>query len=827
MKRSTLRYVCLLLALALTLPVLSSCAGIVELTGDSGTDTSVNIPHIDPLDLVSTKTAPAALIPNYTGSDTLRVAVNDKEGIPSPLFADGEQVAERLSFVRLVDTDRNGRIIYNGISGQSFEYASTDYTYYGMSDVSVVRNVDGTVNYDIKLREDAFFSDGVNITADDVIFTMYVLLDNTYDGYSDFGRLNIVGLDRYRTGMSYLADIIYNAVSTKSAPGGVSDMDMQRFLDKLSGARDKYIKELVGYVSDNYHDERSRYLYGGKWAEQLTNSFGRLDVAYSMVVFGYAEWEKNEQGEYTGALVTSDGDRYDCFEQFPGADVLFPSVAEESGGIVALAQKQEYGIDFTAILKEAFGSSYEYYFGVEHAGSESVGEVSGIKKTGTYSLSVTVDGYGYEDIYAFSFYIAPLHVYGSREQYKYTQSRFGFTKGDLRELRNKESVVCSGAYVYKNEREGAVVFERNKLYYLGCPYVSYIELVGVAEGADAAHDIAEGRYDVASAELDSAILSSLRSLNGSTELEGGVVSFASRLNGKYSYIGFNCDRVSVTQDGIDAQSVALRRAIGTLLSYYTPSSVAGVLGEVAGDVYYPMASCEAAYTHASLFCKDAQGNDIYTPEMRKDAKQSAASKAALGYLSEAGYTLDRRGKKVAEAPTGARLEYDFWICTETDVGSAIYSAVKDTAEALGKIGITLNIIEVSSESEFAQALSEGRCDIWAYGYDIGAEPDIEAMYHTDSIPRSKDSTGRNYMRISDSRIDVIIADMRISASTDVRYSKYTECFDTVYSLYAEIPVYAVDRVLLVSSERIAKDSVLADLTGSFGWIDTVAQLKLN
>lgn len=826
MKRSTLRYICLLVALALTLPVLSSCAGIGEITGDSGTDTSVNIPHIDPLDLVSTKTAPAAVIPNYTGSDTLRVAVNDKVSVPSPLFADGDQVAENLSFVKLVGTDRNGKVIYNAINGQSFEYASTDYTYYGMSDVSVNRNVDGTVNYDIKLREDAFFSDGVNITADDVIFTMYVLLDNTYDGYSDFGRLNIVGLDRYRAGMSCLADIIYDAAGTKLLPDGVSEMDRQRFLDKLSAAKDKYIKELVGYVSDNYHDERSRYLYGGKWAEQLTNSFGRLDVAYSMVIFGYAEWEKNEQGEYTGALVTIDGDRYDCYEQFPDADVLFPSIAEESGGIVALAQKQEYGIDFTSILKDTFGSSYEYYFGVEYAGSESVGEVSGIKKTGTYSLSVTVDGYSYEDIYAFSFYIAPLHVYGSREQYKYTQSRFGFAKGDLRELRNKESVVCSGAYVYKNERDGAVVFERNKLYYLGCPYISYIELVEVSEEADAAHDIAEGRYDVASAELDGVMLSSLRSLNGSTELEGGVVSFASRLNDKYSYIGFNCARVSVTQDGMDAQSVALRRAIGTLLSYYTPSSVAGVLGEVAGDVYYPMALCEVDDTHASLFNKDAQGNDIYTPNMNKDAQRSAASAAALGYLVDAGYTLDRRGKKVQTAPEGAKLEYDFWICTETDVGSAISSAVKDTAQALTKIGIILNIIEVGSESEFEQAISEGRCDMWAYGYDIGSEPDIKAMYHTDSMPKA-DAAGRNYMSITDSRIDAMIADMHLSESTDVRYSKYTECFDTVYSLCAEIPLYAVDRVLFVSSERIAKDSVLSDLTGYFGWIDTVAQLKLN
>lgn len=73
-------------------------------------------------------------------------------------------------------------MVLNGIEGETREYNSTDYTYHGPADCVVTENADGTVTYDIKLREDLKFSDGEPVTIDDVIFSMYVFLDPTYDG---------------------------------------------------------------------------------------------------------------------------------------------------------------------------------------------------------------------------------------------------------------------------------------------------------------------------------------------------------------------------------------------------------------------------------------------------------------------------------------------------------------------------------------------------------------------------------------------------------------------------------------------------------------------
>ena len=70
----------------------------------------------------------------------------------------------------LLTADREGNIVRNGIEGETIPYNGTDYTYYGMGDVEVVENDDGTVDYNLTMRDDIKFSDGTPATIDDVIF---------------------------------------------------------------------------------------------------------------------------------------------------------------------------------------------------------------------------------------------------------------------------------------------------------------------------------------------------------------------------------------------------------------------------------------------------------------------------------------------------------------------------------------------------------------------------------------------------------------------------------------------------------------------------------
>ena len=61
--------------------------------------------------------------------------------------------------------------------------------------------------YNLKLRDDVVFSDGTPLTADDVIFSMYVYADMDYDGYATFSGTPIKGLQNYRLN-STVADSI-------------------------------------------------------------------------------------------------------------------------------------------------------------------------------------------------------------------------------------------------------------------------------------------------------------------------------------------------------------------------------------------------------------------------------------------------------------------------------------------------------------------------------------------------------------------------------------------------------------------------------------------
>ena len=134
----------------------------------------------------------------------------------------------------LFGLDREGNPVLNGIEGETRNYNGTDYTYDGIADIEVVQNEDGTVDYNITMRDDIVFSDGTPMTIDDVIFSMYVLSDPTYDGSSTFYSVPIEGMEEYRSGMELLINLI-----VRRRPG-------QHRLHQLDrGAADRFLGRLL------------------------------------------------------------------------------------------------------------------------------------------------------------------------------------------------------------------------------------------------------------------------------------------------------------------------------------------------------------------------------------------------------------------------------------------------------------------------------------------------------------------------------------------------------------------------------------------------------
>ena len=164
MKRSR-KLLALLLALVMGLTLLAGCGGNTNNTANNGG--AANNTQTD-----DTQT------PAEDPNETTPLVVATEQGLEGN--ADNEVVS--LTQLGLLTIDRVGNPVLNGIEGETREYNGTDYTYYGPADIVVTENEDGSVYYDVTMRDDIVFSDGEPATIDDVIFGIYVYLDPTYGG---------------------------------------------------------------------------------------------------------------------------------------------------------------------------------------------------------------------------------------------------------------------------------------------------------------------------------------------------------------------------------------------------------------------------------------------------------------------------------------------------------------------------------------------------------------------------------------------------------------------------------------------------------------------
>ena len=143
------------------------------------------------------------------------------------------------------------QIIYNGIEGETIEYNGTDYTYYGPADLEVVENDDGTVDYNFTLREDLTFSDGTPVTIDDVIFSMYVLCDPTYDGSSTLYAQPIEGMEEYRQNNTTLAALLAQLGEDNTDFTYVTEEQQTAFWDAVNNGLVAFAQEIVDYCIAN------------------------------------------------------------------------------------------------------------------------------------------------------------------------------------------------------------------------------------------------------------------------------------------------------------------------------------------------------------------------------------------------------------------------------------------------------------------------------------------------------------------------------------------------------------------------------------------------
>lgn len=686
-----------------------------------------------------------------------------------------------LTTGELLTADREGNIVRNGIEGETIPYNGTDYTYYGMGDVEVVENDDGTVDYNLTMRDDIVFSDGEPANIDDVIFGIYVMADPTYDGSSTIYAVPIEGMDEYRGGMEALTNVILEA-----GPDAVSELsnkeDTEYFWNAFNAAGEKFCQSIADYVIANY---------------------GAEDFKSAVEMWGY-------QAEDTATMWQQMIANY-------GYDIT------DNGINAEVADK-----DFSEFLNEELGDKADMYAAGVSTG-DSAANISGIERTGDYSMTVHCTKFDATAIYKMAFPIAPLHYYGDPSAYDYENNQFGFTKGDLSVVKSKTSQPLGcGPYTFDSYENGVVTLVANPNYYKGEPKIKYIRMVESVD-ADYVPGIQSGTFDLATPSISADTVKALEDGNSNGELSGDVTTTALVDYRGYGYVGINADVVKVGSDSGSDASKDLRKALMTVMAIHRDTVIDSYYGERAAVIQYPISNTSWAAPrptdegYENCYSRDVDGNPIYTDGMTEEEKYDAALQAAVGFLKAAGYTFDDNGV-ITAAPEGAETSYEMLVPGSGQGDHPAYGVALAASEQLKTIGFDLVVSDVES-SVWNDSLEANTAQLWCAAWQATADPDMYQVYY--SANAHGEGTNSNHYQITDSELDTLIVDARSSSDNAYRKATYKTCFDIILDWGVELPLYQRKDCTVASTVRVNVDTLPKDMTPYWSWDAEIETLEMN
>lgn len=697
----------------------------------------------------------------------------------------------------LLAADRGGAIIHHGIEGETVEYNGTDYTYYGMGDVEVVQNDDGSVDYNLTMRDDIVFSDGTPATIDDVIFGIYVMADPSYDGSSTVYALPIEGMADYYNSQQYLYNLLAEAGRDNTDFSLWDEATQTAFWASIDAAGAKLAQEIVDTVVGSYNTDEYTGVIEATPDEIAADP--ALQVKFGMNMWGYGDaWTE-------GATVAD----------------FWAAIEANFDSVVEAAETESAGSSIWDLMDDF--ADYDKLV----ATGDDVPNIKGIIRTGDYSLTVHMTEYDATAIYNMSFIIAPLHHYGDVSKYDYDNNKFGFDKGDLSGVKAKttEPLGC-GPYIFKSYENGVVTMEANPTYFLGEPKTKTV-LFKEGEDADYVPGIVTGTYDLAVPSISEETLNAITDANSNGELTGDTLTTILVDYRGYGYLGINADLVNIDGDPGSEESKALRKGFMTVLAVYRDTVINSYYGDRAAVIQYPISNTSWAAPqpadegYRAAYSVDADGNDIFDSSMNDEQKYDAALKAAVTFFEKAGYTFDADGK-VVSAPAGAPESYEILIPGNGKQDHPTYGIATAASKALETIGIKLTVNDVGS-SVWNNALEGNTAQMWVAAWQSTADPDMYQVYHSSNAHGK--GTNSNHYQVDDPALDALIIDGRTSADTEYRKSVYKQAMEIIMDWGVELPVYQRKDCTVASTIRVDCDTLPKDMTPYWGWkaeIETLA-----
>ena len=759
--------------LALAMAV-AMAAGLLAGCGSSASSSAESVAS-------SEATSEAAATDTGSSDGTLVLADTGFEGKFSPFFAasSADQHVIDLTNIALLGADRKGEMILKGIEGETREYNGTDYTYYGPADCEVTENADGTVTYAINMRDDLVFSDGTPITIDDVIFNLYVYMDPTYDGSATLYSMPIAGLDDYRNSMTTLSKLIAEAGEDNTDNSLFTAEQQKAFWDAVNEGGTAFAQEIVdncvaaGYAADSN------------------------DVATAASAWGF------------------DGLAADAT-----AKDFFLAIAENYDWNFASMEAETAG----SALSDLIPADVYAYSTTGVATGADVDTVSGIVKTGDYSMTITTTELSNSMIYQLQLPIASLDYYGDRSLYDYDNHSYGFKKGDLSKVRSVTgNPMGAGVYTFNKYSDGVIYLDANPNYYEGEALIKHVNMKETQE-ADKITGVQAGTIDISDPSYSLEAANQIATINGgNSDLDGSVITTRLKDFRGYGYIALSAENVKVGNDPASEESKDLRKAIMTVIAAYRDEGINSYYGDTATIINYPMSNTSWAAPSVTddgykiAYSTDVDGNEIYTSDMSGDTKYAAALQAALGYFEAAGYTVENG--QVTAAPAGAKMEYTVNIGASGNGDHPSFQVLTNAAAALKTIGFTLTVNDLANASDLYSSYQSGVAEGWVAAWQSTNDPDMYQLY---------DSNGStNYYKINDSDLDELIEAARQTTDQDDRKAMYKEAMEIILDWGVELPVYQRSEATIFSSERVDTTTIPNDMTPYWTYQSEINKIALK
>ena len=378
------------------------------------------------------------------------------------------------------------------------------------ADISRTTNADGSVTVTVRLHVGLCCPDGVELTADYLLFTYYVLLDEDYDGPYALKELPIRGLSDYWNDMRSDLYFKYITMYDEIYNQGRYDLDLREAVEEAENAArengvkeyaissDKAVKEataaleaydtekaalirdtverywrqdvesLVPYTMENY---AASIPLRSDFTREEVEASEELQIVYTMMDRSIGAM--NSEGGFTALS----GAVWDLSETFPTMDDLFSEMYAAYDGDV----EQYWAIEGCGRTDMLFAAENEIVLRWAMEDEEWEGEVksiAGIEEKDKLTLAVTLEVCDEEMLKTLcGIFVAPLHVYGDAKHFNPKKNEFGVARGDLTAVRALSDVaVGAGEFVLGETVIRTVNFTPNENYWLGVSEYDSVEL---------------------------------------------------------------------------------------------------------------------------------------------------------------------------------------------------------------------------------------------------------------------------------------------------------------------------------------------------------------